>query len=97
MYGARCSLGARLMLAIQCLSRCSARSVLGVPILDSRYIGFADMENAYRYRLSVSADMVCHIGSITDILNWVDDLFSWMIFDKRFRDFRIFFSDRVVW
>ena len=62
-----------------------------------RYIGFADMENAYRYRLSVSADKVCHIGSITDILNWVDDLFSWMIFDKRFRDFRIFFSDRVVW
>ena len=46
-----------------------------------RYIGFADMENAYRYRLSVSADKVCHIGSITDILNWVDDLFSWMIFD----------------
>ena len=28
-----------------------------------RYIGFADKANAYRYRLSVSADMIPHIGS----------------------------------
>ena len=28
-----------------------------------RYIGFADKAIAYRYRLSVSADMVPHIGS----------------------------------
>ena len=28
-----------------------------------RYIGFADKQNAYRYRLSVSADMIPHIGS----------------------------------
>ena len=33
-----------------------------------RYIGFADIENAYRYRLSVSADMNAYIGSLTDIL-----------------------------
>ena len=36
-------------------------------------IGFADMENPYRYRLLVSADikvayMSAHIGSLTDIL-----------------------------
>ena len=30
-----------------------------------RYIGFADIENAYRYRLSVSADKKAHIGSPT--------------------------------
>ena len=28
-----------------------------------RYIDFADKQNAYRYRLSVSADMIPHIGS----------------------------------
>ena len=27
-----------------------------------RYIGFADKANAYRYRLSVSADKLLHIG-----------------------------------
>ena len=32
-----------------------------------RYIGFADKENAYRYRLSVSADKEAHIGSLTDM------------------------------
>ena len=32
-----------------------------------RYIGFADKENAYRYRLSVSADKEAHIGSHTDM------------------------------
>ena len=31
-----------------------------------RYIGFADIENPYRYRLS--ADMNAYIGSLTDIL-----------------------------
>ena len=42
------------------------------PITDMyRYrpiIGFADMENPYRYRLSVSANTSAHIGSLTDIL-----------------------------
>ena len=31
-----------------------------------RYIGFADIANAYRYRLSVSADKKAHIGGLTD-------------------------------
>ena len=31
-----------------------------------RYIGFADTANAYRYRLSVSADKKVHIGGLTD-------------------------------
>ena len=31
-------------------------------------IGMADMGNAYRYRLSVSADKKSYIGSLTDIL-----------------------------
>ena len=35
---------------------------------DISVIGFADMENLYRYRLSVSADMNAHIGGLTDIL-----------------------------
>ena len=33
-----------------------------------QYIGLADMRNAYRYRLSVSADKKSYIGSLTDIL-----------------------------
>ena len=33
-----------------------------------QYIGMADMGNAYRYWLSVSADKKVHIGSHTDIL-----------------------------
>ena len=33
-----------------------------------RYIGFADKQNAYWYRLSVSADKEGHIGWVTDIL-----------------------------
>ena len=33
-----------------------------------QYIGFADIENLYRYRLSVSADMNAYISGITDIL-----------------------------
>ena len=33
-----------------------------------RVIGKADMGNAYRYRLSVSADKKAHIGSLADIM-----------------------------
>ena len=33
-----------------------------------RIIGFADIENLYQYRLSVSAYMNAYIGGITDIL-----------------------------
>ena len=33
-----------------------------------RFIGIADMGNAYRYRLSVSADKKAHIGSLADIM-----------------------------
>ena len=32
-------------------------------------IGFADIENSYRYRLSVSADKKPHIRNLTDMLN----------------------------
>ena len=34
-----------------------------------RFIGFANLENAYWYRLSVSADKKPHIGNLADILN----------------------------
>ena len=40
--------------------------IIGIGI--GRYIGFADMGNAYRYWLSVSADKKSHIGRLTDIL-----------------------------
>ena len=43
-------------------------SVLADISVIGQYIGFADIENAYRYRLSVSADMNAHIGVLTDIL-----------------------------
>ena len=33
-----------------------------------RYIGFADMGNAYRYRLSVSANKKAHIGNLANIM-----------------------------
>ena len=33
-----------------------------------RFIGIADMRDAYRYRLLVSADKKSYIGSLTDIL-----------------------------
>ena len=46
---------------------------------------FAVMEN--RYRLSVLADMECHIGSLTDTQNFVK---SGIIFDERTKDFIIF-------
>ena len=42
--------------------------VIGRYIGIGRFISIADMENAYRYRLAVSADKKAHIGSLTDIL-----------------------------
>ena len=33
-----------------------------------RYIGMADMGNAYRYWLSVSADKKAHIGNLANII-----------------------------
>ena len=40
--------------------------IIGIGI--GQYIGLADMRNAYRYRLSVSADKKAHIGSLADIM-----------------------------
>ena len=40
--------------------------IIGIGI--GRFIGMADIGNAYRYRLLVSADKEAHIGSLTDIL-----------------------------
>ena len=40
--------------------------IIGIGI--GRCIGFPDMGNAYRYRLSVSADKKAHIGSLADIM-----------------------------
>ena len=42
-----------------------------------RYIGFADKQNAYRYRLSVSADKDPYIGNLSDMLNYIWPLGGW--------------------
>ena len=42
-----------------------------------RYIGFADKQNAYRHRLSVSADKDPYIGNLSDMLNYIWPLGGW--------------------
>ena len=46
-----------------------------------RYIGFADKQNAYRYRLSVSADKDPYIGNLSDMLNYIWPLGGWQEFE----------------
>ena len=42
-----------------------------------RYIGFADKQNAYRHRLSVSADKDPYIGNLSNMLNYIWPLGGW--------------------
>ena len=51
------------------------------------------MENPYRYRLSLLADMEGHIGSLADIINWIG---SGIIFDERIKNFHVLFSYQIL-
>ena len=44
-------------------------------------IGFADKQNPYRYRLSVSADKQPYIGDLTDMLNYMWPYGGWQDFE----------------
>ena len=46
---------------------CLHQGATDMIIVIGRFISIADMENAYRYRLAVSADKKAHIGSTTNM------------------------------
>ena len=46
-----------------------------------RFIGIADMRNAYWYRLSVLADKDPYIGNLSDMLNYIWPLGGWQEFE----------------